>query len=92
MVIFFYYQIELLGKPGITAKEQKEVKGVLEICMKVIHIEAINQITIQLRQIYKIKLPDALIAATALYKKIPLLTFDKGFTKIKEIDVILLEP
>ena len=41
---------------------------------------------------YKTKLPDALIAASAIMLGIPLLTFDKGFSKIKELDIVLLEP
>lgn len=40
---------------------------------------------------YKIKTPDAIIAATSLYLEIPLITFDKDFTIVKSIDLILLE-
>jgi len=88
----FITEIELLGKHEITVEEIDGVKGVLGVCSKISHIEAIDQITIGLKQQYKIKLPDALIAATSIYLEMPLLTFDKGFTKIKEIDLVLLEP
>lgn len=37
---------------------------------------------------YAIKLPDAIIAATALYLGIPLITADTAFFKINEIEVI----
>jgi len=37
------------------------------------------------------KVPDALIEAAAIEQKIPLLTFDKDFIKIKEVDLVLLE-
>ena len=73
----FITEIELLGKPEITQSEIKQVKGVLAVCTKVVHGEAINELTISLKQQYKIKLPDALIAATALHQQIPLLTFDR---------------
>lgn len=33
----------------------------------------------------------ALIAATAIFHDLPLLTFDKGFSQIKSVDLILLE-
>jgi predicted nucleic acid-binding protein len=75
----FITEIELLGKPGITPREVKFVRDVLNICNKVSHTEDINQLTISLKQKFKIKLPDALIAATAIHSKLPLLTFDKGF-------------
>jgi predicted nucleic acid-binding protein len=36
-------------------------------------------------------LPDAIVAATAIFLGIPLLTFDSNFSKIDELDFILLE-
>jgi predicted nucleic acid-binding protein len=38
----------------------------------------------------RIKLPDALIAATSLFLDIPLLTFDADFEKINNINIIKL--
>ncbi len=87
----FITEIELLGKPSITQTEIKGVKGVLSICRKVPHGDSINNVAISLKQQYNIKVPDALIAATALDMQIPLLTFDKGFIRIKELDLVLLE-
>lgn len=52
--------------------------------------DKIVQQTILLRKEYKIKLPDAIIAATALIHQIPLVTFNaKDFKKIKDIQVIV---
>jgi len=42
-------------------------------------------------QKFVIKLPDAIIAATALYLDLPLLTADKEFSKIPDVKLILLE-
>lgn len=88
----FITEIELLGKKDILAEEIKNVQEVLSVCTKVAHIEKINELTILLKRKNRIKLPDALIAATALYENIPLLTFDKDFIKIKELNLVLLEP
>jgi predicted nucleic acid-binding protein len=63
----------------------------LSICNKVAHTEAINQLTISLKQKFKIKLPDALIAATAIHADLPLLTYDKAFAQISTLDIVLLE-
>ncbi len=87
----FITEIELLGKPGITSSQINDINGLLSVCTKVFHEEEINKIAIFLRQNYKIKIPDALISATAIHKKIPLLTFDKDFSRIKELNLILLE-
>ena len=87
----FITEIELLGKPGISIPEIKNIQSLLNTCVKVAHVEEINKLTISIKQKYKIKLPDAIIAATAIYYKLPLLTFDKGFMQIKSLDLILLE-
>ena len=47
--------------------------------------------TIQLKRNYQIKLPDAIIAATSITNKVPLISDDTGFSKIKELDLVLLE-
>jgi predicted nucleic acid-binding protein len=44
-----------------------------------------------LKQKHRIKLPDAIIAATAVYLDIPLITFDSDFDKIDDIKLILLK-
>jgi predicted nucleic acid-binding protein len=37
---------------------------------------------------YDIKLPDAVIAATALYLDLPLLSFDQGFKQVLNLKLI----
>ena len=45
-----------------------------------------------LRRIYKTKLPDAIIAATAMVHGLPLITADVGFKKIEGLRLELLIP
>jgi len=90
-VYSFITEIELLGKPGITSQEVKKINGLLSVCIKSPHTESINKTAISLKQLYRMKVPDASIAAAAIEQKIPLLTFDKDFIKIKEVDLVLLE-
>jgi predicted nucleic acid-binding protein len=40
---------------------------------------------------YKIKIPDAIIASTAIVYNIPLITSGKGFDKSKEIDLLYIQ-
>jgi len=87
----FITEIELLGKPEITAAEIKKVKSLLGTCQKAPHTEATNETTILLKQRHRLKIPDAIIAATAIQQGIPLLTFDKDFANIEEVDLVLLE-
>lgn len=52
--------------------------------------DVIKHIAIQIKQKHIIKVPDALIAATAIHHRLPLLSGDKDFAKIKELDFIPL--
>lgn len=54
--------------------------------------DQIKEIAITLRKLHKLKLPDALIAASAFYYNIPLISADKDFTIISELDVIFYQP
>jgi len=58
-------------------------------CVDVVGIESksddLIEKTIFLRRTYKIKVPDAIIGATALEMGATLLTLDNGFRKVKEL-------
>jgi predicted nucleic acid-binding protein len=85
-------EIELLGKKGITGLQLKYRTKIIDNCTIVGLSEYIKRLTIQLKQNYSLKIPDAIIAATAIYLNLPLLTADKDFKKIKELDLILIQP
>ncbi|MDE1193411.1 MAG: PIN domain-containing protein [Arachidicoccus sp.] len=54
-------------------------------------VELFKEQTINLRRKYNIKLPDVIIASTSLVYGIPLVTADKNFAKITELDMMLIE-
>ena len=84
-------EIELLGCHKITKEESNTIKLLLSNCFVIELIPAIKELAIQLKQSNKIKLPDAVIAATAMHLSIPLLTADKTLSKLTGIDILLLE-
>lgn len=45
----------------------------------------------EVKRISKVILPDAIIAASSQYLGLPLVTADKGFTRITDIDLLLYE-
>lgn len=84
--------MELLSFPGITGDEEKMIRQFLSM-RKIIQIDKdIMEKTIQLRREYKIKLPDAIIAATALILEIPLISADTGFCKIVNLQLEQIKP
>ena len=45
---------------------------------------------IEIRNLYKLKLPDAIIAASAIVNNAVLPTADKGFRKIEELQLMII--
>lgn len=82
--------IELLGVKNIDETTYQLRKAFSDNAFVYPVSHPIRQIAIKLKQLYTIKVPDAIIAATALHYKIPLLTADKGFAKIKELPAIIV--
>ncbi len=84
-------EMELLGFHGISETDKQFYRMVLDDCSLMELSQPVKEKTILLKQQHKIRLPDAIIAATADYLSIPLLTFDKGFSKLRGIDILLME-
>lgn len=84
-------QIEFLAFSGLSNEDKQLFSqflqriDVIELTPK--QNELIDLI-IKLRQQYRVKLPDAIIAATALQHKASLVTADKQLQKIQELDVV----
>jgi predicted nucleic acid-binding protein len=84
----FISQLELLGYPGITGKEHKIIEELLNQCV-ILDINAeIKSMVLNIRRNYKIKLPDCIIIATALYLDLPLITADVEYKKVEELNLI----
>ena len=75
--------MELLSFPEIDEKEETIIRNFLNNCEILNISEGIRELTIEIRRTYKTKLPDAIIAATAVSSSVPLITADVGFLKIK---------
>ncbi|MGY3211221.1 type II toxin-antitoxin system VapC family toxin [Mucilaginibacter sp. HD30] len=83
-------EIEVLSFPQLADNEIGLLKSFLSECYIVDIEPAIKDLTIKTRARHKTKLPDAVIAATAMYFDIPLFTMDKGFEKIDDLQSVIL--
>lgn len=79
---------EALSFPELNEQKIEEIKKFLNSFVSVFVDNTISEIAAFLKRKYKMELPDAIIAATALKYNMPLLTRDRHFKKIKEIDVL----
>lgn len=89
--ISFITEIELLGFNGIKESDELKLKQLIDDCFNIDFNSQIKQLTIVLKRKYTLKLPDTIIAATSIIYGVPLVTADKNFMKIKELDLILIE-
>ena len=89
--ISFITELELLSKPEITNSEKKIIKSFLNDCTIYDINSLVKDKVIELKQSAKIKLPDAIIAATALWLNVPLVSADTDMRRIKSLNLISIE-
>jgi len=83
-------EIEILGIEGVLKKELATRRAAVDYCSIIQLTESIKNEAIRIKQEYKTKIPDAIIAATAIAENSILITADKGFKKFKELSLILV--
>jgi predicted nucleic acid-binding protein len=89
LVISFITELELLAVPNLSPEELNLIEQLIAEC-EIININSeIKKVTIEFRKSRKLKLPDAIVAAASFSSKLPLLTADKAFGKIEELNVII---
>jgi predicted nucleic acid-binding protein len=86
--VSFISEMELLSKPGLTNDQVKILQSLINSCVLVDFNHEIKSEAIKIRRHYKLKNPDAIVAASAKYLKLPLLTADKDFKKLDGTEVL----
>lgn len=84
-------EMEELSFPRLTDKDILIIREFFSECIIVELGNDIKETAIAVRSRYGLKLPDAIVAATSLYLNFPLLTMDKDFSRVKELDCVLLK-
>ncbi len=82
-------RLELLSKPDITPQEHADILGFLETCRYVQLDIAVADIAADLRRLYRLKTPDSIIAATALFTGSTLVT--RNFRDFKRVPDLAIE-
>ncbi len=84
-------EMELVSFGNLTSGEEEQIKNFLEQFRIIPIDESIKEQAILLRKKYSLKLPDAIIAGTATSLDLPLVTSDKQFRKIEELQINFYE-
>lgn len=83
----FISEMELLSKPSITSEQIKIIRDMIDSCILIEMNNKIKSEAIKFRRKHRLKLPDAIVAATAKYLRIPLITMDKDFKRASDIQL-----
>lgn len=73
VVVSFISELELLSYPKISETEEAQIRGFLDSTQLIDINQEIKEISIDLKRKYKLKLPDAIIAASSYYFNLYLL-------------------
>ena len=84
-------EMELLSYSNITAKEKQKIQDFLSEFVIVNIDDAVKLQTIEIKKQSRLKLPDSIIAATAIVSDLPLLTSDKHYKKVKGLNLLFYE-
>lgn len=84
-------EMEMLGYPGISLSETYRIKDFLKDCQIVELVPSVKELAIEIRKAHGLKLPDAIIAASALHLNLPLVSADKVFNRIDDLNFVLYE-
>ena len=80
--ISFITELELKSIPGLSGKDIEKLESFLNTCVITDINAVIKSTTVIFKKNYKLKLPDAIIAATAFYLGYELITADKVFNRL----------
>jgi predicted nucleic acid-binding protein len=90
LFISFITELELFSYPGLTKEEEKSITFFLSKVTILDINQGIKAKAIRFRKKYKLKLPDAIICATAASKNMPLISNDKQLKKITALPIVTL--
>jgi predicted nucleic acid-binding protein len=88
LVISFITEIELLSWPNLTLQDEKIINSFLNDCFIANISDEIKKATIDLRKNYRLKIPDSIIAATAITKQLTLFSADDVFKRIPHLNFV----
>lgn len=92
LAISFITEVELLGWHGMTPASESSILALIATMDVVPYDDAIRTESIRLRRAYRLKTPDAIIAATALCTASTLVTNDKRLLAINELATVRFAP
>jgi len=83
-------RMELLSYPSLDSRSEKQIRDFLGDVIVIGLTEEVEERAVQLRRQERLKMPDAIVAATALVLGAELLTNDKKLQRVSGVRVLVL--
>ena len=90
LFVSFITEMELLSWPAASSRELQLIKQLMSQCKIISLNDEAKKIAIDIRRRSKLRLPDAIVAATSIYLNVPLISADREFKKVIGLELILL--
>jgi len=92
--VSFITEMEILSYPHLTAEEELRIQQLLNKFTIVNFNEQLKRLTITVRKAFHLKLPDAIIAATAIFLDAYLITNDSRLLAVSKIwpELLVIRP
>lgn len=87
----FITELELLGFKNLTENHETQINHLLNDCSIIVLNDRLKKEYVKIRRASNLKLPDAIIAATAISLGLPLISSDKQFKNVKGLNLIFYE-
>ncbi len=84
-------KLELLSYSGLSNKDQTRLENFLSECTIVDLTPFVQTAAVTIRKQYKLKLPDSIIVASAMYVDLPLVSSDKSLKSLTEASILYYE-
>lgn len=91
LIISIITEMELLSFASFSKQELSSLKNFVNQLEVIPLNEKVKDIAVAIRQKYKLKLPDSIVAATSIALDIPLITADKQFRVIKDLQLLIYD-
>jgi len=92
LFLSFISEIELLSWPGLTPEDVELIRLFIKQCRLIEYSSRLKDGVIEIRRKYKLKISDSFVAATAIMLDLPLISADRNFGKVKELNFFHVKP
>lgn len=87
----FISELELLSYPDLTTDNQRKVEQFIDDCPVIDVTDPIKKQAVEIHKNTDLKMPDALIAGSAIAEQLPFISADRDFERVDNLHLFIYE-